>query len=139
MSQEWKQQAAGFKVLSETKDTKVQYWEPDGANGTFVISQIQGLTVDDFRSFFSNYADETTIMMSAGADKGILSFRKLESVDGRPLYHHRTVPPVVIVSPRSNICSWYTIDEGTSIIFMISSLGNETIKKQYTDLLGSDV
>ena len=52
MTEDWKQQSGSFQVLSQTADSKIQYWEPDGANETFVVTEIQVLTVDDCRYFF---------------------------------------------------------------------------------------
>ena len=77
--------------------------------------------------------------MQKQGEGGILFFTPLGNVDGRTLWHHRTCPPVPMVSPRSSICSWYTIEEGDSFIFMTSSLGNELFTKQNAKLLGSDV
>ena len=57
MAAEWKQQSPKFQVKSQSKEMKFLYFEPPEANGTFVQKKIKGLTVEDFRKFFANYAE----------------------------------------------------------------------------------
>ena len=107
-------------------------------NGNTVLVHhvtVMDLDPEDLPAWFANFATNAAKCANAALKINLLD----DVVNGRKIGHHRTVPPVPLVSPRSTLVTYYEIPGADQYTFMASSEGNEELVKKYADKVGSDV
>ena len=98
---------------------------------------IDGLTPADFKGFTDNFLVGCQNMPPP--PKGKVAFNALETLEGRPVAHHRMDPDTMFVSARSTIVTYYTVPAGDNHTFVVSSRGNADLEKKYAANIGKDV
>ena len=66
-------------------------------------------------------------------------YKKVQSDCSRPCFHLRMVAHIPMIAPRSLILTQYEHVEDDAIIYILSSLGNESLLDKHKELLGDDV
>ena len=131
--------AGSLPVVKEDSTTQRKvHFEMQGDNPIIVhFDTAMDISLEQIKTFCGAYADNMNKITPAP-----MSFKNLEDLpEGRKLAHHRSVPPMPLISARSMICTYYTINQSDEeFTFIASTLGNEPlVTGKHKDLCGSDV
>ena len=120
------------KVAEDNACERVCHFEMRGSDPTLVHHLTADITMDSVKAFF---ADFPTNMDKITPDNA--SFKVIGEVNGRKIAHHKMKPGVPLVSDRSMIVTYYTIEGEGEFTWMAS--GKNIDAASYKEHVGKDV